>query len=110
MDSFRDLPIKLIKAELAQRSHFFAPTFYALTASDRNGDFARKKMKRPRPAPQKRVTFVAVTEFYEETGEEVTMHEAQEEAVPELLAQEKRWVEDKIGESGPTNARSITPS
>lgn len=106
MDSFRDLSTKLIKTEFAQRSHFFAPTFYALTTSDRNGDLATKKLKRPRAAPKQRVGFVAITEVDEQTGEEVTRYEAREEEVPELLAQEKRWVEDKIGESD-TNNRAI---
>lgn len=101
MGSFRNLSIKSIKAEFAQRSHCFAPTFYALTTSGRKGD--------SRAAPKKRVAFVAVTETDDETGKEVTRHEAREEEVPELLAREMRWVEDKIGESD-TNARSITSS
>jgi hypothetical protein len=99
MDSFRDLPVKLLRTELAQRSHFFAPTFYALSASVREGDLATKKIKRPRGAPKQRVTFVAITEIDEDTGEEVTRHEAREEEVPEVLAREKRWVEEMIGES-----------
>jgi hypothetical protein len=33
------------------------------------------------------------TEIDEDTGEEVTRHEAREEEVPEVLAREKRWVE-----------------
>lgn len=99
MGSFRDLSVKLLRTEFARRSHFFAPTFYALTTSNRKGDLAPKKIKRPRGAPKKRIAFVAITEFDEQSGEELTRYEAREEAVPELLAQEKRWVEEKIGES-----------